>query len=88
MANTGGRNGTVTKAGTGASGSSATVSYPAIPASPGPPPVAAQEAHEDLYTGLSEPVYLTLAMAAMTEGAKVDCTVDASGNCTGATGHR
>jgi hypothetical protein len=27
----------------------ATVSYPAIPASPGPPPVPAQEAHEDTY---------------------------------------
>lgn len=88
MANTGGRNGTVLKAGTGASGSSATVWYPAIAADPGPPPVPAQAEHEDVYLDLGQTLYLTLAIAAMTAGAKVDVTVDAAGNATGAAGHR
>lgn len=78
----GGKNGTVKTAAVGPSGRSAKVEYPE---DPGPPIVPA---HVEIYTDIPEGVFLVLTVAAMTAGAKVDCTVDAAGTCDGATGHR
>lgn len=77
-----GKNGTCSKCGSGPSGRSATVSFPE---DPGPPIVAA---HVEVYTDIPNDVYLALLVASMTEGAKVDVTVDAAGVANGATGHR
>lgn len=78
----GGKNGTCKTAATGPSGNSAKVEYPE---DPGPPIVAA---HVEIYTDVPDNVFLVLTVAAMTEGAKVDVTVDASGTANGVTGHR
>lgn len=83
MANQGGKNGAVTVAASGPSGRSAHVDYPE---DPGPPPVAAHS--EDYTAPIPDDVWAIFVAASMTQGAKVDVTVDGSGKANGAASHR
>lgn len=57
-----------------------------FPADPGPPPI---EPHPETYENpIPDDVWQILVVASMTDGAKVDVTVDAAGKANGATSHR
>lgn len=85
--NKGGTNGTVTACAGAGTSRSATVHYP--PDTTVQPPIPG---YTEDYTDLSEEEFDALALAfsgaTQTPPVKVDVTVDAQGNCTGAVAHR
>lgn len=79
MPNMGGKSGQV-EVTTSATGDTVKVVYPAIPASPGPPPNVGQSAHVDTF---EEPDWAIKRFREVVPPAEVvDVTVDGSGNPT------